>query len=79
MEELEVYLNKSEMKYVLFDERLDLIIYESNEIQNIRSYLTTTVNDFGEEALEEVLLASKEIGFIRGQELMQFVDDVAHK
>lgn len=74
MDELDVYLNKSEMRYVLFDIPLGLIIYESNDIQNIRTYITTTVNDFGEEALGDILLASKEIGFIKGDELMQFFE-----
>ena len=75
MKELELYLRKSEMRYVLFDLPFDLIVFESNDILDIKNYVKTMVKDFGEEAVESLLLASEEDGFVNGDEILKFIED----
>lgn len=69
------YETGSHLEYALYDKVLHLIIFESDNIRNIQSYIELVIQDFGVEALSDTLLYSKKDGIVLAGTLQEYVNN----
>lgn len=73
MDEVKILMNQSKCKYILYDIPFELIIQETDDVANIKSYLRGIIADFEECSIEDMVLASKEYGIFEGEKILRFL------
>lgn len=73
MDLLENLMNKSKNKFILYDVPFEVVVEETDDISQIKSYVRAMVADFEDCAIEDMVLATKEYGMIEGEDILDFL------